>query len=156
MAIVSVRCLSHVGLTVTDLDRSVAFYTEVLGFTVCMESRGDTWSRIGVALDDTMVELFSPHPTGQFDDPVDLMYPAPYGQPKLALTVWDARGAYEALTARGVPTLGPVAETPVSLVCFVLDPDDTQIQLHQFKAGYARVRDMLKDLNPENTPSPGA
>jgi catechol 2,3-dioxygenase-like lactoylglutathione lyase family enzyme len=31
---VEVRAFSHVGITVTDVDRSVAFYTEVLGFRV--------------------------------------------------------------------------------------------------------------------------
>ncbi|HET9138983.1 VOC family protein [Actinophytocola sp.] len=41
MADVPVTGLHHLRLTVTDLARSKAFYTEVLGFTVVAESPGD-------------------------------------------------------------------------------------------------------------------
>jgi catechol 2,3-dioxygenase-like lactoylglutathione lyase family enzyme len=36
------RAVSHVSLTVTDLDRSRAWYTEVLGWTEQAQGRGET------------------------------------------------------------------------------------------------------------------
>jgi glyoxylase I family protein len=40
----AVSGISHVGLTVTDLDRSTAWYADVLGWTQRMRGRGDTSS----------------------------------------------------------------------------------------------------------------
>lgn len=140
--LVSVRALSHIGLTVTDLARSVAFYTKVLGFRIEFELAAESWARAGLSLDDVVIELFSPHPVGQALTPVDMLYPAPYGRPKIALTVTDVDAAYAVLTEGGVPVIGPVHSTGVSRLIFVLDPDGTIIQLHQFDAGHARVIDM--------------
>jgi glyoxylase I family protein len=41
MALIRTTGIHHVRLTVTDLDRSRAFYSEVLGFEVAAESPGD-------------------------------------------------------------------------------------------------------------------
>jgi glyoxylase I family protein len=143
--LVDVRSLSHLGITVTDLDRSVAFYTGVLGFRVCFESRGERWSRVGLAVDEVVLELFSAFPGGSAESP-DMMYPGEYGRPKIALTVADVDAAHAALTASGVAVIGPVCVTPVSKLIFVLDPDGTLIQLHQFDGGHLRVSDMLRAM----------
>jgi glyoxylase I family protein len=140
--LIEIRAFSHVGLTVTDLDRSLDFYTQVLGFAVRFEARGERWSRVGLGVDELTLELFSPHPVGQPLEPVDMLYPGPYGRPKIALTVGDVDAAHQALAARGVPVLGPVFATGVSKLIFVLDPDGTLIQLHQFDAGHRRVSDL--------------
>jgi catechol 2,3-dioxygenase-like lactoylglutathione lyase family enzyme len=140
---VEVRAFSHVGITVTDVDRSVAFYTEVLGFRVRWHDEHDGWRRVGLAVDSMSLELFSSHPTGQTIDPVDILYPAPYGRPKIALTVADIDAAYAEVIERSVPNLGPVTVTGVSRIFFVLDPDGTLIQLHQFDAGYERVAELF-------------
>jgi catechol 2,3-dioxygenase-like lactoylglutathione lyase family enzyme len=140
---VQVRALSHIGITVTDIDRSVAFYTEVLGFWVRWHDEHDGWRRVGLAVDSMSLELFSPHPTGQPIDPIDILYPGPYGRPKIALTVADIDAAYAEVVERSVPTIGPVTVTGVSRIFFVLDPDGTLIQLHQFDAGHERVADLF-------------
>src|SRR6266571_2058686 len=127
-----VRCFSHIGISVVDLDRSVAFYTTVLGFQIRFEARGEAWGRVGLGVDAMMLELFSPHPTGQALEPIDMLYPAPYGRPKIALTVADVDAAYDELIQRGIPVIGPPSATGKSKVIFVLDPDGTLIQLHQF------------------------
>lgn len=138
-AAVTVRGFSHLGITVTDLDRSTAFYTEVFGFKVLYENVEAAWKRVGLELDSMVLELFSPHPTGHALPPVDMLYPVPYGRPKIALTVADIDAAHAKLVELGVPLLGPVAETGRSRLLFVLDPDGTPIQLQQFRDGQARL-----------------
>jgi glyoxylase I family protein len=140
---VEVRCLSHVGMTVSDLDRSVGFYRDLFGFRVCYEARDDRWGRVGLGLGDMVLELFSDHPDADRVLPLDMLYPAPYGRPKLALTVEDVNTAYETLISQGVEVLGPVTETGVSQFFFALDPDGTMIQLHQFAGGYERLIEMF-------------
>jgi catechol 2,3-dioxygenase-like lactoylglutathione lyase family enzyme len=38
-----VRFFSHVGITVSSVDRGIAFYTDVLGFRVLFQSDHDGW-----------------------------------------------------------------------------------------------------------------
>jgi catechol 2,3-dioxygenase-like lactoylglutathione lyase family enzyme len=114
----------------------------VLGFRTCFESRGDRWSRVGLAVDELVLELFSPFPGGSSESP-DMMYPGEYRRPKIALTVADVDAAHAALTAGGVLVLGPVCVTAVSRLIFVLDPDGTMVQLHQFDGGHLRVGNVL-------------
>ncbi|UGQ11482.1 VOC family protein [Yinghuangia sp. ASG 101] len=135
----AVRGFSHLGITVTDLARSTAFYTEVFGFRVLYENVEPAWKRVGLVLDSTVLELFGPHPVGQALEPIDMLYPVPYGRPKIALTVADVDAAHAALTKRGVPLLGPVTETGRSRLLFALDPDGTPIQLQQFRDGQHRL-----------------
>ena len=71
------------------------------------------------------------------------MYPMTFGRPKIALTVADVDAAHAALSAAGIPTIGPVLRTEVSKVMFVLDPDGTPVQLHEFLDGHLRVLDMF-------------
>ena len=151
-ALVSVRSLSHVGLTVTDIDRSTAFYRDILGFKIRFEFRAETWCRVGLSVDEVLLELFSPFPGGDRPLSDHMMYPGPYGRPKIALTVTDVERAYEALLAAGQDVVGPVCETPVSKLIFLRDPDGTWIQLHQFGGGQLRVRDVLR--HPDELDSP--
>jgi catechol 2,3-dioxygenase-like lactoylglutathione lyase family enzyme len=73
---VRVTCFSHLGVTVSDLDVSLDFYTRVLGFTPLFEDREDGWTRIGLGIGDIQLELFSPKPPVTSDQGVDPFYPA--------------------------------------------------------------------------------
>jgi catechol 2,3-dioxygenase-like lactoylglutathione lyase family enzyme len=140
--VVQVTCLSHFGITVTDLERSVAFYTGVLGFKKCMENREADWTRIGVRLGDVVLELFSPHPATP-DGAINPFYPIPLGRPKIALTVDDAPAAYDRIRAAGIPVLCEVITTAVSQFFFIQDPDGTPIQLQWFSDGRTRLSELF-------------
>jgi catechol 2,3-dioxygenase-like lactoylglutathione lyase family enzyme len=60
--LVDVRCFSHVGITVSDIDAAVAFYTKILGCAPLFEDVEDGWARVGLAIGDIQLELFSPWP----------------------------------------------------------------------------------------------
>ena len=141
---IGARCVSHVGMTVSNLARSVSFYEE-LGFRVRFQADQPTWSRVGMTLDGDgmLLELFSPHHPPAIGRSLDVLYPVEYGRPKIALTVADIEAAYEKVVAMGFLTLGPIEATPVSRLFFVLDPDRTPIQLHSFRDGQARVSELF-------------
>ena len=139
-----VRCVSHVGITVTHLEQSVSFY-EAFGFRVAFRADQPTWSRVGMTLDGDgmLLELFSPYHPPAIGRSLDVLYPVEYGRPKLALTVADIEAAYEKVVAMGFLTLGPIEATAVSRLFFVLDPDRTPIQVHWFRDGQARVSELF-------------
>jgi glyoxylase I family protein len=145
-----VRFFSHVGITVSSVDRGIAFYTDVLGFRVLFQSDHDGWRRVGLTLDEFTLELFSPHPTGQPIDPVDMLYPEPYRRPKVALTVVDIDAAWAELVERGVPVIGPIIDTGATRLFFILDPDGTLIQLHAVDLAVERAGALgVVGLRPE-------
>lgn len=137
------RCLSHLGVTVSDLHASTDFYTRVLGFSRKYENVEEGWSRVGLALGDIVLELFSPHPGPTSDDHFDPFYPHTFGRPKIALTVSDAAAAYEQVTAAGVPPSCPITETSVSRFFFITDPDGTPVQLQEFAGGRGHLADLF-------------
>jgi glyoxylase I family protein len=130
-------------MTVSDLDASRAFYTDVLGFIPTYEDVNDDWARVGLSFGDVVLELFSerrgPHP-----EPPDPFYVTPYGRPKIALTVFDVDAAHRALGAAGVPVLFPVTTTSVSRFFMVADPDGTPIQLHELSGGRRRLTELFR------------
>ena len=140
--LVDVRCFSHVGISVADLDRSVEFYTGLFGFEKGFENREHGWARVGLKAGDVQIELFSPFP-GREGNEVDPYYPTEFGRPKIALTVDDVVATYERLLAAGVQPLCQVETTPASKFFFIADPDGTPIQLHEFHGGQLRVVDLF-------------
>jgi glyoxylase I family protein len=126
-----VTTLHHVGITVTDLARSVAWYREVLGMVPVMEERyagGRTvvlvrpGTAVDIGLDEHEAnegERFAPHRTGL--DHVSIAVPS-----RAELDVWHAH-----LTARGVEC-GAVRDVtePIrfALLTFT-DPDGVALEL---------------------------
>lgn len=141
--LVAVECFSHLGMTVSDLDASRAFYTDVLGFIPTYEDVNDDWARVGLSFGDVVLELFSER-RGPDPEPPDPFYVTPYGRPKIALTVVDVDAAHRALGAAGVPVLFPVTTTSVSRFFMVADPDGTPIQLHELSGGRRRLTELFR------------
>jgi len=137
---VKVRCISHVGVTVADVDRSIAFYRSVLGFELLSDARPSGSPRVSLAFGDVSLELF--------EAPAALESYVPeattFGRPKLALTVEDLDQAVAALEAHGVEVWGPRFETPASSLVWIRDPDGMPIQLHAFTNGARNVVELLR------------
>jgi glyoxylase I family protein len=119
----------HVGVTVTDLERSLAFY-EGLGFRRAATFGPPDGSRtiVQLALGDGMVELFA------YRDGVAEMG-APVGPvaglKHIGLTTEDVRATLAELEAAGIVEPGiPVDETGSGItMAFFTDPDGTSIEL---------------------------
>ena len=148
---VTVRCFSHLGMTVSDLDASVEFNTRVFGFARLFEDVEPGWARIGLGIGDIQLELFSPRPTAASGNPFDPFYPASLGRPKIAITVVDVEETYQRLVTASVTPLCPVVSTSVSKFFFVADPDGTPTQLHEFLGGQQRCHRTLS-VTSANTP----
>ena len=121
--------LLHVMLRVVDLERSIAFYTEVLGMRLLRrkEYPGGRFSLAflgyGEEDDTTVLEL-----THNWDTTAYELGTA-YGH--LALGVDDIQAACEAITGRGgrlVRPPGPMKHG-TTVIAFVEDPDGYRIEL---------------------------
>ncbi len=134
-----VRAFSHVGISVSDLDRAVAFYTSVLGFRVLADTRNLGQQRVVLALDEVGLELL----VGEVGIEYAVPEPMTFGKPKLAFTVHEIETVRATAAEHAVPLIGEIIETPVSRVCWIRDPDGMGIQLHEFREEHLRVTDLL-------------
>lgn len=115
----------HVGLKCADLERSLAFYCDTLGFRVLeeLEIFGRRFTFVGN--ETTAIELEQGNPGDTRIDPRSQT-----GQNHLAFLVDDVRELAARLASRGVPiVLEPLSTRPGRLVAFVEDPDGVFIQL---------------------------
>ena len=140
--------LRHVGITVSDLERSINFYEEYLGFEVkkVMLENGECIDNFS-ALEDVrvktvkmagknnsgMIELlyYLSHPESKHRNPT---YPITnIGCSHFALTVEDLDSLYKRLLKNGTPFNYPIQTSPDGNVkiAFCRDPDGTLIELVQ-------------------------
>jgi len=145
---VKVEALYHVGVTVRDIERSVAFYRDLLGLTLYRRQRGTAeylgritgfpGVRLEVALLRTpdgagMLELlqYVSHPA----DPGDGATNRP-GTAHLCFRVSDVHAACAELRARGVRLVSEPAEITAGVHrggygVYLRDPDGFTVELYQ-------------------------
>lgn len=139
----------HVKYSVGDLDRSLAFYRDLLGFEVTYEA-----ARQGLASYDTImnmqdvklrVGMLLHRPSGFVVGLVQFQHPASIarelrnnyvGASSLALQVEDAAAEYERLTAAGVRAMSPPTDIVrdgvlAAIAFYILDPDGIPIEIWQ-------------------------
>jgi predicted enzyme related to lactoylglutathione lyase len=101
-----IKGIKFVNVPVRDQARALAFYTELLGFTVAtdqpMGPKGQRWIELKIAGAETRVSLFTPP---GHEDRIGMFVP-------LSLWADDVVGTYETLKARGVEFLSPPKKEP--------------------------------------------
>ncbi|MFW6189729.1 MAG: VOC family protein [Planctomycetota bacterium] len=122
----TVKGLSHACFVVSDLERSVHFYRDLLGLPVAFEFTDEDGEAYGYYLHvgaRTFIELFrgEPEPT-----PGDASYK------HICLEVEDIDEAERDLAEKGVEVTGKKLGNDRSWQAWIADPDGNRIELHQF------------------------
>jgi len=117
-------------LVVGDIERSRAFYRDVLGAVVYREYGGTS-----VVLRFLGVWLLLVTGGGPTADKPDIVFGPPEnpGQVshEMTIRVPDCRAAYETLRARGAEFLTPPAEYEWEIRCFFRDPDGHLLEISE-------------------------
>jgi predicted enzyme related to lactoylglutathione lyase len=121
--------VAYASVFVSDQDRALDFYTNVLGFEKGAENPTPDGPRfLTVALDGQDFQLVLwPGTPGQAQ-PVQGRIPAAY-----TIETRDVRQAVEALTARGVKFDSGVVEYPWGYLAGFQDPDGNRLQLRELR-----------------------
>ncbi len=124
------RRIDHTTITVSDLERSIAFYTGLLGFTVDREMFiPDSALRIVfLRLGDTVLELFGVGRTmGVCLSDVNEVV----GYKHICLRADNVDEEYERLSVAGVTFRIPPTDVQTVRIAFFKDPDGVDIELIQ-------------------------
>ncbi len=123
--------IDHVEIIPTDFDRTISFYTEILGFTVRERSRVDKPPLEEIAyleLGNTVIEVMlvtNPTPASREAWQV--------GYKRIALEVENMESAVEYLESKGVAmTWGPI-DLGTSIRAEFEDPDGLSVELREWK-----------------------
>lgn len=137
--------IRHTGIVVSDLERSLRFYVDLLGFTIKkrMDESGSylenalalkgvkvTTAKL-TAPNGGMIELLHFHT--RTNEPRKPQGPSDLGTTHVALTVADLDSAYEKLSKAGVIFNCPPQNSPdgYAKLTFCKDPDGTLLELVQ-------------------------
>jgi catechol 2,3-dioxygenase-like lactoylglutathione lyase family enzyme len=140
-----IEALEHAALSVSDLDRSIAFYRDLLGFAVARIVECPPSMRLGdvvglpgcsariahLVLGSSMLELF------EYTNPRGARIPggrtqADIGFIHIGLRCSDARGEYRRLCERGVPFFHePLEFRPGVWIAYFRGPDGEVCELRE-------------------------
>lgn len=148
-----IRAIWHAGFTVSDLNRSLAFYVGLLGFELVdrqLQDNDYTARLVGIPGACLDVAILAVPGVRQGDSSHDLeliQYVHPAGKPlpqevndpgaaHLAFAVSDIAAEYERLCAAGVSFVSSpnVVTTGVNAggsTCYLYDPDGIVLEMHQ-------------------------
>ncbi len=120
--------IDHVEFVPSDFEKTLTFYTEILGFEITMRrkiDRSPMKELVFIKLGDTMMELFSvENPNKASGEPWRV------GCRKIALQVENVPKALEYLKSKGVEIIGnPAAGLQPPTRAEIKDPDGISIEL---------------------------
>ncbi|HKR81059.1 MAG TPA: VOC family protein [Nitrospira sp.] len=127
----NVKKLLHTRMRVSDMDQTIAFYTDVLGLEVLerkVSPRGSHLAFLRVPNSEELIELCSFPPSGPVTVQEDLVH--------LAFQVESLDQTIAALQQRGVRiTDGPTTTSSGSRFLFIDAPDGYEVELIERPAG---------------------
>jgi len=127
--------LLHTRMRVSDMDRTIRFYTEILGLEVLERKtspRGSHLAFLKAPNSDELIELCSFPPSGPVKVQEDLVH--------LAFQVESLDDTIRTLTAKGVRvTDGPTTTSSGSRFIFIDAPDGYEVELIERRPGAALV-----------------
>ncbi|HET9575990.1 MAG TPA: VOC family protein [Nitrospira sp.] len=130
-----VKKLLHTRMRVSDMDQTIAFYTDVLGLEVLERKtspRGSHLAFLRVPNSDELIELCSFPPSGPVHVQEDLVH--------LAFQVENLDDTIASLNKKGVRvTDGPTNTSSGSRFIFIDAPDGYEVELIERPAGVAIV-----------------
>jgi catechol 2,3-dioxygenase-like lactoylglutathione lyase family enzyme len=135
---------SHIGITVSNLERSLAFYRDILGFTLEreMERSGEYIDKM-VGIPDARLRTAALSGSGYRIELVE--YLSPRGEPiksrlcdpgriHLAFSTSNMHKVYGYLTSKGVRFTAPPQQGPGGgYAAYFVDPDGVTLELLQLK-----------------------
>jgi glyoxylase I family protein len=141
--IAEVVALSHATLEVFGLQRSIDFYTQVLGFEIFHDDRGDPRRpSVKGVIGDFSLELeqgpAASHPGARRP------FGVPAGAATLSFAVGNLDGAFERLNALGLVALERPVERRGIRFFHVFDPDGQTVELIQFPAPLRVLADLRR------------
>ncbi len=147
--------IDHINIVVSDLERSVRFYTELLGFEETRRAHleGD-WIEAVVGLRGVQADVVYVQPKGGGPRLELIHYETPEGVPlpecaqpnaiglrHIAFRVQNMDTVYKRLQAAGVAFIGPPVRVPGQVIthdagdkslCYFHDPDGVLLELAQY------------------------
>ena len=134
--------MHHTGFVVADLDKSVAFYRDVMGLTVNVtrERKGGPITQV-LGYEDTHLKIaLLSIGDGHTLELIQYVYPTGAARPTderntmgashLAFNVVNIEQTFEHLVSNGAQRLNPPVEVmPGRKVCYLQDPDGNWIEL---------------------------
>jgi catechol-2,3-dioxygenase len=140
---IGLRRLQHLVLWVSDVERSVRFYTEVLGFEVKTQSSNAAFLRIAGSADDHHLGLFEQTGVPRPHEGVARMYHSAWEVGEIT----DLVRARQRLTEAGA--LVGQSDHGVSLSLYAKDPDGLEFEVFWTVPGGQPMRTRALDLEGE-------
>lgn len=139
--IVGPRAISHIGVYVDNVDASMQFYSDVLGFDSMYRVTADGVDLGGVALGEVLIEFIH----GSRDSPSALRR-AELGvnDTHLGITVSRLDVALEALERRGVMVFDGPRTVGNATIAFIVGPEQRPVELVEFSGGEDRAMAFLR------------
>ena len=117
----NIKRVGNVILAVKDLDKSIKFYTEIIGLPIRQQRR--TWVDLGskgALISLHPASLSEPHTGTSVDNGI-----------AIGFLVGDLKSSLEELKSKGVKIFRDIVERDAGKNAIVLDPDDYMISLFE-------------------------
>jgi glyoxylase I family protein len=141
---VRIENFSHICIGVSDIDKSLEFYRDVLGMDVVFDvaldgsnldavtgREGESGRMVGGLIGGTMVELLTLGDVPRYAEGPHI------GYTNMSLRVADVDAAYQQLQAFGDVRCQPPVDIGGVRMMFLYDPDSTPIELVELPGGAA-------------------